>query len=344
MKFKKLTAISAALIIATVSLTGCSSNSKGDNGISKNGTLKIGMVADVGGVNDESFNQSAWEGLQKAKEDFNVEVKVIESKQASEYLTNMESLIDEGMDLVIGVGNTMKDDIKIQSENYPDQKFALVDETYDDIPENVTPILFKANEATYLAGLIAGEMTKTNNVGFIGGMQNTILETFQYGYMAGVKEANKDAKINVQYAGTFGDAAKGKSIANQMYGNNTDIILSAAGGTGLGAIEVAKEKGKYAIGVDRDQSNLAPDNVLTSALKKVNVGVYDTIKELVDGTLKGGENKVYGLKENGVGIPESTSKLVPQKVLDYVDEMVEKIKNGEIKVPATKEEYEATQK
>lgn len=343
MKFKKLTAISAAIVIASLSLTGCGSKTK-EESTTGNKEIKIGMVADVGGINDESFNQSAYEGLQQAEKDFGVKVKVIESKQASEYLANMESLIDEGMDLVIGVGNTMKDDIQTQAENYPDQNFAIVDETYDEIPSNVTPILFKENEATYLTGLIAGKMTKTNNVGFIGGMQNPVISRFQYGYMAGVNEANKDAKVNIQYAGTFGDAAKGKSIANQMYGGDVDIILSAAGGTGLGAIEASKEKGKYAIGVDRDQSNLAPDNVITSALKKVNVGVYDTVKELVDGKLKGGEEKVYGLKEDGVGIPESTNKLVDKEILDYVNGIVEKIKSGEIKVPATKEEYDAMQK
>ena len=343
MKFKKIAAISTAIIIASLSLVGCNSKTSEEGSKSKK-DLKIGMIADVGGINDESFNQSAWEGLQKAKEDFGVEVTVIESKQASEYIANMESLIDEGVDLVIGVGYTMKDDIKTEAENYPDQKFAIIDETYDQIPENVTPILFKENEATYLAGLIAGKMTKTNNVGFIGGMQNPVISRFEYGFKAGVEEVNKEADVKVQYAGTFGDAAKGKSIANQMYGNNVDVILTAAGGTGLGSIEAAKEKGKYAIGVDRDQSNLAPDNVLTSALKKVNVGVYDAVKDLVDGKLVGGENKIYGLKEDGVGIPESTKNLVPQDVLDYVNGMIEKIKSGEIKVPATEEEYEATKK
>lgn len=336
MKFKKIFALSTAVILSASMLVGC--GNKSSDGAT-NDVIKVGMVADTGGINDESFNQSAWEGLQQAKEDFNIEIKVIESKQASEYISNIESLVDEGMDLVIGVGNTMKEDIETEAKNYPDQKFAIIDETYDTIPENVTPILFKENEATFLTGLIAGKMTKTNQVGFIGGMENSVISRFEYGFRYGVKEANKDAKVNVQYAGTFSDAAKGKSIANQMYGNGNDIILSAAGGTGMGAIESAKENNKYAIGVDKDQSNLAPDNVLTSALKKVNVGVYDTVKDLVNGSLKGGEAKVYGLKEDGVGIPDSTKKLVPQEVLDYVDTMKDKVVNGEIKVPATKDEF-----
>ena len=343
MKFKKLAALSLSVVMSASMLVGCSTKSSEGNSTTSS-DIKIGMVADLGGINDESFNQSAWEGLQQAEKDFGIEIKVIESKQASEYIPNMESLLDEDVDMVIGVGYTMKEDIQKQAENYPDKQFVLIDETYDTIPENVTPILFRENEAAYLTGLIAGKMTKTNNVGFIGGIQTPVVSRFEYGYKAGVKEANDKTNVNVQYAGTFSDAAKGKSIANQMYGNGSDIILSAAGGTGLGAIESAKEQNKYAIGVDRDQSDLAPENVLTSALKKVNVGVYDTVKEFVEGKLKGGQEKVYGLKEDGVGIPETTKNLVPQDIIDYVNEMIEKIKNDEIKVPSTEDEYNSMQK
>lgn len=338
MKFKKIAALSTAVIMSASMLVGCGNSETKENA---DKTLKIGMVADIGGINDESFNQSAWEGLQQAEKDFGIEVKVIESKQASEYLQNMESLLDEDVDMVIGVGYTMKEDIQKQAENYPDKQFVLIDETYDTIPENVTPILFRENEAAYLTGLVAGKMTKANNVGFIGGIQTPVVSKFEYGYKAGVKEANEKATVNVQYAGTFSDAAKGKSIANQMYGNGSDIILAAAGGTGLGSIESAKEQNKYAIGVDRDQSDLAPNNVLTSALKKVNVGVYDTVKEFVEGKLISGQEKVYGLKEDGVGIPESTKNLVPQDIIDYVNSMIEKVKSGEIKVPATEAELKA---
>ena len=341
MKFKKIAALSTAVIMSASMLVGCGNNKSKEN---TDISFKIGMVADIGGINDESFNQSAWEGLQKAEKDFGIEVKVIESKQASEYLQNMESLLDEDVDMVIGVGYTMKEDIEKQAKNYPDKQFVLIDETYDSIPENVTPILFRENEAAYLTGLVAGKMTENNNVGFIGGIQTPVISRFEYGYKAGVKEANKDCNVNVHYAGTFSDAAKGKSIANQMYGNGSDIILAAAGGTGLGSIESAKEQNKYAIGVDRDQSDLAPKNVLTSALKKVNVGVYDTVKEFVEGKLTGGQEKVYGLKEDGVGIPETTKNLVPQDIIDYVNSMIEKIKNDEIKVPSNEEEYKSMQK
>ena len=339
MNYKKIVALGSAMIIGTLSLVGCTNKNQNANS-EENKTLKIGMVADVGGIDDESFNQSAWEGLQRAEKELGVEIKVLESKQASEYLGNIETLADDGMDLIIGVGNTMAEDIKTQAENYPDKSFAIIDETYDTIPENVTPILFSEKEATFLTGLIAGKMTKTNEVGFIGGMENSVINRFLYGYMYGLEQANDEADVKIQFAGTFSDAAKGKSIANQMYSNNVDIILSAAGGTGVGVIEAAKEQDKYAIGVDKDQSELAPKNVLTSALKKVDVGVYDTIKEFKDGKLTGGEAKVYGLKEGGVGIPESTKNLVPQDIIDYVNTMADKVKNGEIKIPNTKEEFD----
>lgn len=341
MKLKKFISLSTAVVISSAMLVGCGNNAS--EGKSEK-TIKVGMVADVGGINDESFNQSAWEGLQKAKEDLGIEIKVIESKQKSDYLPNIETLVDSEMDLIIGVGYVMAEDIKKQAENYPEQQFAIIDESYEDIPKNLTSILFKENEAAYLTGLIAGKMTKSNQVGFLGGINSEVVNRFEYGYKAGVNDSNKDAQVKTQYAGTFGDAAKGKSIANQMYGDGVDVILSAAGGTGLGAIESAKEQNKYAIGVDMDQSKLAPENVITSALKKVNVGVYDTVKELVEGNLTGGEVKIYGLEQDGVGIPETTKNLVNQDILNYVNEQIEKVKSGDIKVPATKEEYEAMKK
>ena len=192
MKFKKIAALSTAVIMSASMLVGCGNNKSKEN---TDKSFKIGMVADIGGINDESFNQSAWEGLQKAEKDFGIEVKVIESKQASEYLQNMESLLDEDVDMVIGVGYTMKEDIEKQAKNYPDKQFVLIDETYDSIPENVTPILFRENEAAYLTGLVAGKMTENNNVGFIGGIQTPVISRFEYGYKAGVKEANKDVVV-----------------------------------------------------------------------------------------------------------------------------------------------------
>ena len=184
-------------------------------------------------------------------------------------------------------------------------------------------------------------MTKTDNVGFIGGMQIGVIDTFKYGFMAGVKAANPDAEIQAQYANSFTDQAKGKAIATQMYKNNADIVFICGGDVGTGAIEAAKELGKYAIGVDRDQSDLAPENVLTSAIKRVDVGVYEAVKALSEGNFDGGTTTVYGLNEDAVGIPDTTSNLVSQEILDYVNEQMEKFKSGELTAPKTEEEYNA---
>ena len=337
MKFKKLVTLSMATVMSASLLVGCSSSNQGTSNDDK---ITIGMITDVAGVNDQSFNQSAWEGLQKAEKELGVEVKYLESKQDSDYATNIETLVDEGTDLILGVGMKLSDAIKEGAKLYPDQKFVLVDEELKDV-NNVKSILFNAQESAYLAGLIAGKKTKTNNVGFIGGMELPVIDTFKYGFMAGVKEANPNAEIQAQYANSFTDQAKGKAIANQMYSNGADIIFTAGGDVGTGAIEAAKENGKFAIGVDRDQSDLAPENVLTSAIKRVDAGVYETVKAYVGGVFEGGTTTVYGLEDNAVGIPDTTKNLVSQDILDYVKAETEKLKSGEIKAPKNEEEYKA---
>lgn len=336
MTFKKLATLAMATVVSASLLVGCS----GNNESASDDKITVAMITDVAGVNDQSFNQSAWEGLQRAEKELGVEVKYLESKQDSDYATNIEILVDEDVDLILGVGMKLTDAIKEGSELYPDQKFVLVDEELTDV-DNVKSILFNAQESAYLAGLVAGKMTKTNNVGFIGGMELPVIDTFKYGFMAGVKAANPDAEVQSQYANSFTDQAKGKAIANQMYSNGADIIFTAGGDVGTGAIEAAKENGKFAIGVDRDQSDLAPENVLTSAIKRVDVGVYETVKAYVDGTFEGGTTTVYGLEENAVGIPDTTKNLVSQDILDLVKEQTEKLQNGEIVVPKNEEEYNA---
>ena len=336
MKFKKLVALTTATVLSASMLVGCSSSAD-----TNEDTFKIAMVTDVAGVNDQSFNQSAWEGLQKAEKELGVEVSYRESNQESDYMTNIESLVDEDTDLIVGVGMKLASAVEESAKLYPEQKFVIVEEDLGVEFKNVQSVLFNAQEAAYLVGLVSGKTTKTKDIGFIGRMQIPVIETFQYGFMAGVKAANKDANIQVQYANSFTDQAKGKAIANQMYGNGADIIFTAGGDVGTGAIEAAKEKGKYAIGVDRDQNYLAPDNVITSAIKRVDVGIYETVKSLVEGSFEGGTSKVYGLDKNGVGIAETTSKNVDQEIVDFVNGEAEKFKTGELKAPSTKAEYEA---
>lgn len=341
MKFKKLVALATATIVSTSLLVGCSGNKTSSNEGSSDKQITVAMITDVAGVNDQSFNQSAWEGLQKAEKELGVKVKYLESKQDSDYATNIETLVDEEVDLIVGVGMKLAPAIEEGATLYPEQQFVLVDETYENIPENVKTILFNAQESAYLAGLVAGKMTETDNVGFIGGMELPVIETFEYGFMAGVKTANPNATVQAQIANSFTDQAKGKAIANQMFTKGADIVFTAAGDVGTGAIEAAKESGKFAIGVDRDQSVVAPETVITSAIKRVDVGVYETVKELVEGNFVGGTSVTYGLDQDAVGIPESTKNLVPQEIIDYVNAETEKLKNGEVKAPKNKEEYNA---
>ena len=333
MTLKKLTTLAMATVVSASLLVGCS----GNNESAENDKITVAMITDVAGVNDQSFNQSAWEGLQQAEKELGVEVKYLESKQDSDYATNIETLVDEDVDLILGVGMKLSDAIKEGAELYPDQNFVIVDEELTDI-SNVKSILFNAQESAYLAGLVAGKTTKTDNVGFIGGMQLPTVDTFKYGFMAGVKAVNPDATIQVQYANSFTDQAKGKAIANQMYSNGADIVFTCGGDVGTGSIEAAKENGKFAIGVDRDQSDLAPENVLTSAIKRVDVGVYETVKAYLDGTFEGGTTTIYGLEDNAVGIPDTTKNLVSQEILDLVEETITKLKNKEITVPKNEEE------
>lgn len=346
MKLKKLIALGLATVMSASMLVGCGaksdSNASTDNG---DKVFKVGMITDTGGVNDESFNQSTWKGFQDAQEKFGkdkLEIKYLESKQDADYVQNIDTFADEGMDLIVGVGFKLQSAITEAAKNYPEQQFALIDAVCEgEQPENVTSLLFEDNASAYLTGLIAGRMTETNKVGFIGGMESPVISKFDYGFRAGVKAANPDAEVMVQYANSFTDSALGKTIANQMHSKNADIIFTCAGAVGIGAIEAAKENGKYAIGVDRDQSDLAPENVLTSAIKRVDAGVFETVKSYVNGTFEGGTTTTYGLEENAVGVPDTTKNLVSQDILDLVEETITKLKNKEITVPKNEEEYNA---
>jgi basic membrane protein A len=302
----------------------------------------VGMVTDVGGINDQSFNQSAWEGLQKAGTDLTIKVSYKESKQDADYAPNLETMLDAKNNLIWGIGYMMADAVKAAATKNPKQMYAIIDQDYGkDTPVNVVGVTFKAEQSSFLVGYIAGKMTKTGKVGFVGGMTGPLIAAFQFGYEAGVKQANPKVKIMSQYAESFSDAAKGKAIATQMYQSGCDIVYHAAGGVGNGVIEAAKEKNKYAIGVDRDQNYLAPDNVITSAMKRVDNGVYNVVKQLKDGTLKGGTTITYGLAEGGVDIAPTSNKLVPQAILDEVAKLKQAVIDGKVTVPVDEAGYKA---
>ena len=228
---------------------------------------------------------------------------------------------------------------KAAAEANPDQKFAIIDDaTNADLP-NVSCLMFKQEQASYLVGYVAGLTTKTNNVGFVLGMANETMNQFGYGYLAGVLDANKDCKIQQFNANSFADSALGKSSANTAITNGADIVFHAAGATGLGVIEACKEAGKFAIGVDSDQSKIAPKTVITSAMKRVDNAVYDTTEALVKGELKGGV-KTYDLTIGGVDIAP-TQDLLSADVIKAIEGVKAKIISGDIVVPATKADFEA---
>ena len=340
MKFKKLVSLSLAMIMSAGMLVGCSSGSNE----SSDEPIKVGMITDVGGVHDESYNQTSWEGLQAVQEELGkdkVEVKYLESTQDADYVPNIEQFVDDEYDLIIGIGYKLADAIEDAAKDYPDQKFAIVDHSYEEQPENVTSLVFENNVAAYLVGLIAGQMTETDKVAFIGGMESVVIKEFEVGYKAGVKDANPDAEVLVQYANSFSDSALGKSIATSMFANGVDIVFPCAGAAGNGAIEAAKEDNKLAIGVDKDQNALAPDHVITSAMKNVNIAIADVVKALVDGSYVSGEVKINTLATGSVGIAPTTEKNVPADVLSFVEEKSKEIMDGKIKVPETEEEYKA---
>jgi len=301
--------------------------------------LSVILITDISGINDKAFNQSAWEGLQRAKNELGIEVGYIETNQIAEQGANIEAAIDKNPDLIITIGYLFSDKVLETAKLNPDIKFLEIDNLYNtNLPDNLIAISFKAQQASYLVGYIAGKMTQTNKVGFIGGMKGNIIDQFHYGYLAGIKKANPDVEIVIQYADSYTDTAKGKAIANNMYLNNVDIIFTAAGAVGEGSIESAKENNKYFIGVDRDQYYLAPDNIISSAMKNVGQAAYDIVKRVIEKDDMHG-NISFGLKDDLVGISDTSNIHVPQNILNEVKEIEEKIKIGEIEVPYNEETF-----
>ena len=318
MKLKRLSKI--FLLASSLSLMiGCANTEKANVEEDK---LKVSLILDEGGVNDASFNESAWNGALEAKEKYGVEINYIEAKQESDYASNIESAIDQEADLIIGVGFKLANTIEEAAKLYPEQKFAAIDCAYENIPSNVQPILFNEEEAGYAAGLVAANMTKTNKIGFVGGMDIPSVTNFLVGFEKAIKEENKDIEVLSQYANSFTDSSKGRVIAEQMIKNKADIIFTAGGGVNFGVFEACKEKNIKAIGVDMPSNYIEPDTIITSALKNVGVGVELTIQDLVNEQFKGGKVKMFDLSNGGVGY-EITDHL-SQDLIKYVDSKINK--------------------
>ena len=294
--------------------------------------VKIGMVTDVGGVNDKSFNQTSWEGLQ-ALDTNKFEVKYLESKTDADYQTNINTFIDEGYDLIICVGYMLANATMEAAQANPDQKFAIIDDaTCADLP-NVACLMFAQEQASYLVGLVAGSVTESKTVGYVQGMVSDAMNQFGVGYIAGVLEACPEAEVLQYNANNFGDIAGGATAAKDMITKGADIIYHAAGGTGIGVINACAEEGVYAIGVDTDQSPLAPEYVITSAMKRVDTAAQDISKAVADGSYEPGVH-LYDLSNGGVDL-SPTRDLIPADVLEMVENAKAKVMAGEIVVPTT---------
>ncbi len=295
--------------------------------------IKVGLVTDIGGLNDRSFNQLANAGLEKAKSELGVDGRVLTSKSNSDYVPNLSSLAQQKEDLVIGVGFLMADAMNTVAKKFPDTKFAIIDvdaTTLKDKPQNVTGLLFKEQEAGYLVGYMAGLWAKDNNadtVSSVGGQKIPPVDHYIAGFQAGAKAANPDIKTLNGYSQDFVDQAKCKEIALDQISKGSKVVFQVAGQCGLGALDAAKEKGGQGIGVDADQGYLG-DHIMTSAEKKVDVAVETAIKAAQDGSIKGGTNTTFDLTNDGVGYGKPNAE--GAKYEDQVKAVAEKIKSGEI--------------
>jgi len=341
MKRKKTLVMASILMIICVllasTLLGCKKK-EAEKPAEEVKPMVMAMVTNQSGLGDQAFNDATWAGFVLAQEKLGITPKVLESREQAQYVPNLSALADQKCDLVVGVGFMIKDAVQEVAELYPNVNFGLVDATV--AAPNVASMLFKENEGAFLMGVLAAKMTKTKTVGFVGGMSTPITNKFEAGYRAGVKSVDPTIKILISYAGTFADPAKGEEMATPQYQQGADVIFQVAGGTGMGVINAAKKMNKWVIGVDRDQNDLAPDNVISSMIKRLDMAVFNVIKMVQDGQFKGGVYE-YGIAEEGIDYAPSTSKNVPKEIIDFMDMVKEKIRKGEIKPPATYQELDA---
>ncbi len=325
------------LLVALLAVSGACGGSSG--GGSSGGApstapkIKVGLVTDIGGLNDRSFNFLANKGLQDAQSQLGIQGRVLESKSNADYIPNLQQLAAQHYDLVISVGFLMGDATSQIAKQFPDVKMGIIDFAYDPPIPNVDGLVFKEQEAGYLAGYLAGKMTKSGTVSTVGGQEIPPVDHYIAGFQQGAKAANPNVKLLNGYSQDFVAQAKCKEIALQQIAQGSDIVFQVAGQCGLGALDAAKEQHVWGIGVDADQSYLG-NHILTSALKRVDVAVFKTIQQVQAGTFKGGQTVVFGLADNGVGLGKINSA-VPQSVIDEVNAQKQKIISGQIKVNDT---------
>jgi basic membrane protein A len=310
--------------------------------------VKAAMVTDIGGLGDKSFNDLSNTGLQRSKEELGVQTQVVESREATDYENNLTQLANSGYNPIFAVGFLMTDTVIKLAPQFPDTVFAGIDIFFDKPAPNVVGLNFKEQEAAYLAGVVAGMMTTRTDldprindkkiVGFVGGMEIPPVQKFQIGFQAGVKSVDPAIEVKSIYTGSFTDQQKGIEAGKNLIESGADIVFAAAGQTGNGTFKACQDGKALFIGVDADQFNTLDnpgDTIVTSAVKRVDVAVFDTVKAKVDGTLKGGENKLFGLAEDGVGIApfHDWDSKMPQDIKDAVDKAKKDVVDGKITVP-----------
>ena len=295
--------------------------------------VTVGLVTDIGGLNDRGFNSLANQGLEDARAQLGVEGDVLESKSDADYIPNLSEFGQKGANLIVSVGFLMTDATAQAAKAFPDSNFAIVDSAFDPAIPNAQGLLFKEQEAGCLVGVVGALTSKTGTITWVGGQKIPPVDRFIAGYEFCAKDANPDIKVSGSYSDDFVDQAKCKEIALDQISKGSDVVFQVAGGCGLGALDAAKQEGVWGIGVDADQSFLGP-HILTSAVKRVNVAVFKTIQSVQDGSFTGGGVTTFGLAEDGVGLGTVSDK-VTQDVLDTAEEYKQKILNGEIQIPDT---------
>ena len=301
--------------------------------------LTVGLVSDVGKFNDRSFNQSGLEGLEKAEAELGVEGRPVESAAASDYIPNLTTLARGGSDLVIGQGFLMADAMNTVAGQFPDSNFATVDlsnAALKDKPPNVRGLTFATNENSYLIGYMAAKMVEKQGgkqvISAVGGQELPTVTIFIAAYEAGAKAANPNIQVLKAYSQDFVNQAPCKEIALDQIAKGSQVVFQVAGGCGLGALDAAADADVWGVGVDRDQSDLGP-HILTSAVKRVDTSVFDSVQAVVDGSFKGGEDATFDLANGGVAIGKISPE-VPQDIIDEVDDLKQQIIDGEITPPS----------
>ena len=356
MRSKWITYVAAVLAVGMLGAlaTGCSAKSSTSAGSGSSGTtpakatIKSAMVTDIGGLGDKSFNDLSYTGLQRANKELGVQIKVLESKEPTDYESNLTQLANNGYNPIFAVGFLMTDTVSKVSTATPDVTYAGIDEFFAPTVPNVVGLNFKEQEAGYLAGILAGALTTQTKVdprinsklvlGFVGGMEIPPVQRYQAGFIAGVKKANPNVVVKSVYTGSFTDQQKGFEAGKALIEQGADIVFAAAGQTGLGSAKACQENKALFIGVDADQYLTIPnikDTIVTSAVKKIDNVVFDTVKKAVGGTLKGGANVLYGIKEDGVGLSpfhEWDSK-VPADIKAQIAAARQEVIDGKYTVP-----------